>query len=234
MAEEDAVVVEVSPEETSARALGWKPLEEYEGPEEKWVDAHEFVSRQPLFEKIDSLKSELWKTKQEHQKEFAQIKQHFNTVKDTEFKRAIDYLKSQKIEAVEAGDAKLVIELDDRIDELKDQRAAEVVASQPAQPTGPDPAFVEWIEGNSWYTQDAELRGDADAFAMSFARQNPQAPLVDILKHVDKKMKQVRQSGTPSVAAVESNTNTVSTQKGKTKFSEEILMTLNVKLCALW
>lgn len=226
MAEEAVVIesaageVQVNPEEARARELGWKPQEEYTGPEGKWVDAHEFVSRQPLFEKIDSLKSELWKTKQEHQQEFAQIRKHFDSVKETEFKRALDFLKAQKVEAVSNGDAATVLEIDEKIDTLKDQRANEKVQTAP-KATGPDPAFVEWIESNSWYTQDNELREDADAFAFQYVTKNPSAPISEVLSHVDKRMKQIiKPEPKASAAAVESNSNTTTAIRGKKKFSE--------------
>lgn len=217
---------EIAPVEVKARELGWRPLEEYDGPEEKWVDAGEFVSRQPLFEKIDSLKTELWKSKQEHQKEFNQIKQHFNEMKEVEFKRALEYLKAQKSEAIESGDSKLVVEIDDRIDELKDQRAAEKINQVPQEQKGPNPEFVAWAEKNSWYAQDTELRGDADAFAMAFISRNPHLAndVTAILNHVDSKMKAFLpesngESKMRKQPTVESSTNTTSANRGKQKLT---------------
>lgn len=226
MAEESLVIPgEVAPVEVKARELGWRPLEEYEGPEEKWVDAGEFVSRQPLFEKIDSLKSELWKSKQEHQKEFTQIKQHFNDMKEVEFKRALEYLKTQKSEAIESGDSKLVVQIDDQIDELKDQRAAEKIQQTPPEPQGPNPDFAAWAEKNSWYAQDADLRDDADAFAMAFISKNPQLgkDVKAILNHVDKKMAALHSNELGGnqmrkQTSVEPSTNTTTANRGKQKF----------------
>jgi hypothetical protein len=42
-------------EEVAAKAArhGWKPLEEYEGDPDTWVDAKEFLGRAPLFERIN-------------------------------------------------------------------------------------------------------------------------------------------------------------------------------------
>ena len=42
----------VDPYEDKARATGWRPLEEFEGDPETWVDAKEFLGRAPLFDKI--------------------------------------------------------------------------------------------------------------------------------------------------------------------------------------
>lgn len=214
---------EVSPSEVRARELGWKPLEEFNGPEDKWVDADEFVSRQPLFEKIDSLKSELWKSKQEAQKEFNQIKHHFEEMKEIEFKRALAYLKTQKIEALEQGDSQKVIELDDEIDTLKDQRAAEKINTPPPQ-KGPDPDFIVWAEKNTWYAQDKDLREDADAFAMAFVNKNPNVTTKDVLDYVDTKMKTMHPEtfgGTMKnkTASVETGTVNTHSNRGKQKLS---------------
>lgn len=227
---ETVVDVESSPSEVKARELGWKPLEEYSGPEEKWVDADEFVSRQPLFEKIDSLKGELWKSKQEHQREFTQIKHHFAEMQEVEFKRAVAYLKTQKLDALDAGDSEKVLEIDDKIDALKDQHAAEKVKQIVPTEKTPDPLFMAWAEKNSWYAQDSNLREDADAFAMAFVNKNsnriPAHELTKaVLEHVDNKMKLMHPEtlGTTmkrtQPASVETSSTSTNSNRGKSKLT---------------
>ncbi|OHE79022.1 MAG: hypothetical protein A3F67_10955 [Verrucomicrobia bacterium RIFCSPHIGHO2_12_FULL_41_10] len=231
---EDAVVEVAGKEEVvenaiehEARTLGWKPQEEFEGPEGKWINAHEFVSRQPLFEKIDSLKGEVWKIKQEHQQEFTKIKGHFDQMREVEYNRALNYLKAQKKEALENSDTSLVVELDDQIDNLKDSRAAEKVSQVPVQ-KGPDPDFVQWAEKNTWYAQEKDLRDDADAFAMAYVSSHPNAPVGDVLKHVDVKMKKLYPEKFDSPArvrqaSVESGSSSGASVKTKGKLSENDL-----------
>src|SRR5512138_1524244 len=60
--------------ETVAREKGWRPKEEYEGDHEAWVDAEEFIKRQPLFDKIKSQSKKL----KELEKTIEAISVHYN------------------------------------------------------------------------------------------------------------------------------------------------------------
>jgi cytochrome c556 len=50
--------------ETRALEMGWRPKEEFEGSEDDFIDAKEFVRRKPLFEKIEHQSKELKQIKQ--------------------------------------------------------------------------------------------------------------------------------------------------------------------------
>ena len=45
---------ELSPIEQKAIQMGWRPKEQFEGDEEEFIDAKEFVRRQPLFDRIEN------------------------------------------------------------------------------------------------------------------------------------------------------------------------------------
>ena len=82
--------IESDPYESEAREQGWRPKEEFEGDPEKWRPAKEFVERGELFGKIDTLGKELKETK----KALKMLQEHNSKVKETEFKRAVEELKS--------------------------------------------------------------------------------------------------------------------------------------------
>lgn len=42
-----------APYEAKALEMGWRPKEEWDGPEEDFIDAKEYVRRKSLFEKIE-------------------------------------------------------------------------------------------------------------------------------------------------------------------------------------
>ena len=50
---------QVDPFIEKASAAGWRPLEEYDGDPEQWVDAKEFVKRAPLYEQMRKIKKEI-------------------------------------------------------------------------------------------------------------------------------------------------------------------------------
>ena len=63
-----------------ALELGWRPQEEWTGPEEEFIDAKEFVRRQPLFEKIEAQSREIRAVKQG----LDALKTHHAKVKEVE------------------------------------------------------------------------------------------------------------------------------------------------------
>lgn len=145
--------------ESAARASGWVPLDEWEGDPEDWTDAKEFTRRGELFHKISSQSSEIKDLK----KAIGSLMEHHQKVKETEFSRALDYLKQQKKAALEEGDADKLMAVDEAIDTLKQEKQEEgKKAETEAKKEGPTPVFVSWVQQNSWYLKDPELRAFAD------------------------------------------------------------------------
>lgn len=144
--------------EENARSAGWVPLEEWQGDPEDWTDAKEFVKRGELFHKISSQSSEI----KDLRKAINGLMEHHQKVRETEFSRALDYLKQQKKTALEEGDADKLLAVDDAIDKLKEEQAQAKEEAKVEKKSGPTPVFVNWVSQNQWYTQDPELREFAD------------------------------------------------------------------------
>ncbi len=144
--------------ESSARAGGWVPLEEWQGDPEDWTDAKEFVKRGELFHKISNQSSEI----KELKKAIGSLMEHHHKVKETEFTRALDYLRQQKKVALEEGDADKLLAVDDAIDKLKEEQQEAKQEAKVEQKAGPTPVFVSWAAQNPWYVKDPELREYAD------------------------------------------------------------------------
>lgn len=171
--------------EDIAREQGWRPKEEYDGDPTKWVSAETFVAKGELIAKIESLGRKLKDT----EKTMQMFKEHHAKVKETEFKNAVAFLKQQKKEAYEQGDVDKIMELDDKLAEVREtqKRQAEVV--QEASATNPD--FEQWVSENDWYNKDSEMRSDADMVGAAYKRNNPAKGPQEILDYVTKKIKQM-------------------------------------------
>lgn len=158
---------EVSPVELQAREQGWVPKDDFKGEEHKWVDAGEFLRRGELFSKIESQNKELKAIRET----LLQFKDHHSKVQETAYKKAIADLKAKKKEALLEGDADLVIEVDEQLDEVKDQQRR--IAAQPAvqEPQGEHPTFVNWKQKNSWYENNKPMRGWADVRGLELAQE---------------------------------------------------------------
>jgi len=175
---------QVDPYEDSAREQGWKPKEEYEGDPEKWKPAKEFVERGELFGKIDSVSKELKETR----KALKMLQEHHTKVKETEYKRAVDELKALQKRHLEEGNSDGYLETTELLTDLKaEQKSREVYAEN--APATPDPRFVSWVNANSWYSKDAELREYADVVGMGYANKNPNLDPEEVLQYVTAQVK---------------------------------------------
>lgn len=182
----EVVVEQKAPEftkvEQTALEQGWVPKDDFQGEEHKWVDAGEFLRRGELFGKIDSQNRELKETR----KTLAALEQHYLKVKETEYKRALADLKKQKKEALIENDVEAVLDVDEKIEELREEQIAEARASAQAQmqqvQSEPHPEFVAWTNKNGWYETNKPMRAFADARGMEL-RQEGKSP-AEVLRMV--------------------------------------------------
>lgn len=185
MDQETEVVVQTV--ENTAREQGWKPLEEFDGDKSKWVSAETFVAKGELISKIESLGKKL----KDADKAIKMLTEHHQKVKESEFQRAVQYLKTQKKQAYEAGDVDKIIEIDEKIAEVKETQKAQVANEAKEVEPAVHPSFQKWQDENKWYTTDTEMRADADAFGNAYAANNPDKTPEEVLDYVSKKVKRL-------------------------------------------
>jgi hypothetical protein len=172
--------------EKRALEMGWRPKEDFDGEEEDFIDATEFVRRKPLFEKIDSVGKELRETR----KALKALQEHHSKVKEAEFKHALEQLRSEKKQALEDGDADKLIEIDERIADAKVRQVQEE-RQQAQAASAPHPNFVQWVQRNTWYKDDAELRSISDQIGAAYAVANPDVEPEQVLKYVEGRVKKL-------------------------------------------
>jgi|SRR5712664_179158 len=174
----------LTPVQEEALTQGWVPKEEFDGDAERWVDAGEFLRRGELFRKIESQSKELKDVK----KALNELAKHNSKIREVEYARAVEGLKAQKKTALAEGDADKVVEIDDKLDLVKDQQrqlANQVVHE--AIPQEVHPELQNWISKNSWYESDKKMRVYADSLGVQLA-QDGLSPR-EVLKEVEKEVK---------------------------------------------
>lgn len=179
---------EYSTTELLAMEQGWKPKDQLE-EDKPFISADEFLRRGELFEKIKSLKEELHTTK----RDISALAEHHAKVKETEFKRAVEYLKTQKKEALVEGDADKVIEIDEQLAELRDAQKSVIQPKQEAvneAVAAMQRQFGSWVDNNAWYNQNEELHDYADATGLRIRRENPNLSYAEILAKTSERVKQ--------------------------------------------
>lgn len=175
--------IQSNPIEVRARELGWRPKEDFHGDENQFIDAAEFVRRQPLFEKIEHMGKELKETK----KVLMMLQEHHTKVKQIEYDRAVKELRAEKKKALEEGDADRLMEIDDALIDIK--AAEQVAKNAPPKQQQVDPRFTSWTDKNPWYTSDKELRSFADSIGTAYAESNENKTPEEVLKYVEAQVK---------------------------------------------
>lgn len=185
--------VDNKPEQTTdpfterAIELGWRPQEEWSGAPEDFIDAKEFVRRQPLFEKIEHQSKEIRALKQA----FDAFKTHHSKVKEAEYNRALAALNAEKRRALSDGETERALVIEDKMEEIQgqkeqfEQEAASVQVEE--QPTA-RPEFVRWTQENNWYNQDRAMTAFADKVGIELRNQgySPTEILAQVTKEVRK------------------------------------------------
>jgi hypothetical protein len=171
---------------------GWKPEDDWEGSEGEWIDARTFNMRGELMDRIKSQTSQLRGQERKITRlegSMEQLADHNRKMDEVAYKKALNELKGLKRDALDMADHDQVMEIDDRIDDLKTiQKGADTAPQQEGQEVNPEVA--EWIESNSWYKDDVTLRGAADALTMEMVqafpelRGNPSAVLDKVAKRL--------------------------------------------------
>lgn len=180
--------VQVDPYEQQAKEQGWKPKEEFQGDPSLWRGAKEFVDRGELFGKIDTLGRELKETK----KALQMLQEHHSKVREVEYNKALQELKTLQKKHLEEGNSDGYLETTELLTDLKaEQKAREVINEQATQQEQPsvDPRFVTWVGRNIWYEKDDEMRQFADAIGTGYAKVHPDTNPEEVLKYVSAQVK---------------------------------------------
>ena len=181
---------ELSETEKKAISMGWRPKDQWNGPDEEFTDAGEFIRRQPLFDRIEYQNKKLKNVEQA----LNQLTEHHSKVREQEYVRALKELKDLRKEAVKQGENEYALEMEEKIEELQTEykKLPPIVANPPVT-NEPTQEFQEWIKTNSWYMKDTEMHNDADDFADVYIkrsqREGKQINERDIFTHVNEKMR---------------------------------------------
>jgi hypothetical protein len=194
----------VVPAEVEAKQFGWVPKEEYSGDPEQWKDAETFLRRGKEINGF--LRKDLEKIQRAQQLKDAEIaelkstmeefKNFHNKTEERAYKRALEELKSAKVDAIEAGNGELVVKIDDEIAELREtvKKEKETVKPETSVPNAEaqryQEEFFEWSRDNQWHIVDPELRALAEHFGNEINTRYPNKKGKDFLEEVTRLVKE--------------------------------------------
>lgn len=179
--QEQQVAPELSPIEQKALEMGWRPKEEFEGEEDDFIDAKEFVRRKPLFDKIEGQSKELKAVR----KAIDALKEHYSQREEAAVTSALKRLKAARKEAIENSDGENFENIDLEIKRVETE-AAKIKELQRAE-TVPEihPEFTGWVNKNPWYRDTGYMRNWADDFGSKLHMANPDLTPSQVLKKVE-------------------------------------------------
>lgn len=180
--------IEMSPEEAKAREQGWRPKEEYQGPEDEWVDAHTYLGRGTFLKQIKNLKSEL----QEQRKTMDMFAEHTKHMEKLMYDKAKRELEAEQKAARMRGDFDTFERVSKEIQDLKP------ISEQPKDPSQ-NPELQRFLKENTWYTapqteEDFELKGIAEAADTYYTKTHPNATIEEVVAYVEQKVNNRRKS----------------------------------------
>lgn len=188
--------------EKSARQQGWVPKDDFRGDESDWIDADTFVQRgreiNPILRKnneriqreLDATKLQMAELKKATE-EFKKFQKEAYERTLHSYEEELQDLKELKKKAVTDGNGDLVVEIDDKMDEVKAKKAASKPQKEETAPAV-DPQIQketeEWVSENQWYKTNHRMATATNAIADQIRRMNPYLVGKEFLDEVDKEL----------------------------------------------
>jgi len=177
------------PTETEQRAMemGWRPKSEFDGDEDSFIDAKEFVRRKPLFDKIETQSKEIKNVR----KAIDALQQHYTAREAAAVENALAKLRTARQTAISDSDGESFEAIDTEIKrvEKESQRLKALEQVQPEQVAQEiHPEFAAWTNRNRWYNTDEDMRSWADGKGVKLANEGktPSEVLQELEKAVKK------------------------------------------------
>lgn len=215
--------------EDVAREGGWRPKDDWEGDPDLWVNAAQFNMRGQLMNRIKTQSKQLHKQESEIstlKQGFQEFQTHAKKLAENEYKQQIAQLKDVKKQALEDNDYDAVVEVDERMADLKESKKEEATQPPPEEPEYV-PEVMDWVAENPWYEDDKVMQGAADAMAAQVRAENPEASPRAILDETAKRVKaRFQTKNQERVNPMTASTNTGRPAKkayGKSDLNEEQL-----------
>ena len=180
--------------EQQAREQGWVPFEEWKGDPKDWRPPEVFIERGEYFrtmknqkKKIDNLEDQL--------QELVNMQ---SKIREDERKNTISELKKQKKDAMEDQDFDAVAEIDEKLDQAKEEELSEKYRKDTTQnnsdqqnnqlSSDQQEILDDWMSKNIWYDNDENKREYADTIGLGYRSRNPNASLQEVLDYVGKEV----------------------------------------------
>lgn len=226
--------VTLSASEEKAKSSGWMPLDEWEeagrDPSD-WVSAEVFNVRGEFFDKIHKKNREI----DDLHNAINDLKRLHGKIAEKEREKVIKELKKAKALAMENDDFDAVVDIDEKMSEVKQQTFQQEQSATPKEDPDFRPTFEKFVDENPWYNNDSDMRVYADAIGLKMAQQGKH--YTEVFQEVSKKVREnfPHKFSNPNrqKSVVDGGERTVNAGrgKGKTKYSYSDLSAEQKDVC---
>lgn len=187
---------------------GWRPLEEFDGPKEKWRSAKEFVERgdtdpKILRSRVDKLdkaldqvrkqaRAELDAREKDHNARYERLNRVSELALQSQRRQYETQIESAKRAAAAEGDTQRYDDLAQHEKAVKAEWVKEDAglkpepAAKPAAQNEPQPEVKSWMGKNPWFNKDTALTDEATAYEDYLAKAKPGLSLEERLEETRK------------------------------------------------
>lgn len=199
---------ELSATEQKAFDQGWRPKDDYQGDQDNWKSAGEYIRDGEFLATIGKLNSRLDK----QEKDFDDRLNNSNKLHEARRKAEIKSLKQEQREAVKLSDTETYDAKQAEIDELEKVEVTDTTTTD----TGKDPVVAAWEAKNPWINEAGNEKASVTTGIWTgFINQNPAATVQQALDHVDKRLAALYPVDTGNPRRDQPNTTETGRKAGK-------------------
>lgn len=170
---------QLSGTEQKAFDQGWRPQEEFDGPEENWKTAKEYVKDGEWISKVNELNRKIDAQKSD----FDERLENTNKLNEARRQTELKALQQAQRTAVEEADTTAYDNAQAQIDDLEKQVVTPTPGNQP------NPTIAAWEEKNPWINEKGNEKATvAQGIWNTYNTQNPTATAEQALAHVDERI----------------------------------------------
>jgi len=197
---------QLSDTEQKAYDQGWRPKEDFEGPEDNWKSAREYVRDGEFLATIKDLNQRMDK----QGRDFDERLENTNKLHEARRLKEISDLKIQQRDAVRTSDTETFDDAQKQIDELE---KVEVVETKTA--TTDRPVVDDWLAKNKWINDKSDKADFANDTWNGYVQRNPNSSDDEALAHVNAQLTKFYPVNNVNHRRDQQNTNETITKRGK-------------------
>ena len=196
----DTPNTEVVKEEAEAKRFGWVPKDDFNGDPDAWRPASDFLKRgreingflRKDLEKIERENTQKTTEIAELRATMEEFRKYHNDTEARAYKRALEDLKQQKVQAIEQGDGNRVVEIEDEMSQIKEAQKPDEPVKEDKKVSAAklDLEFREWAIDNQWYKNDPELKAIAEEIGAQVSTRYPDKKGKAFLDEVTRQVKE--------------------------------------------